>query len=187
MDCEPGYESAGGLSSCTLSSPGQVTTGGAITADAADGQWTIDGQTTEFNCPAGFHCSAGVKTACVGGEVCAEGASAAVTAAAGTVGDETELFYDKPCPPGYTCPAAAARVENTVGTYSLQADDGTTPLYCADGYSCAAGSIGPYQEACAAGTYYLTGVGSSDCPVCADGSYCYQGMQTACEPGMFCD
>ncbi len=139
----PGYESAGGLASCTLSTAGKVTTGGSASTNAAAGKWTISGQTTEFNCPAGYSCTGGVITGCPVGKVCAEGASTAITAAAGTVGDEVNLFYNKPCPPGSTCPAAAPRVTVAAGSYSLQGDSGATPLYCASGYSCAAGSIGP--------------------------------------------
>lgn len=186
-DCSAGYESSGSLSSCTLSTAGQVTTGGSNTADATAGQWTIAGQTTEFDCPPGYHCASGVKTLCAAGEVCAQGASAAATAAAGTVGDETGLFYDKPCPAGYTCPAASTRAQATVGTYAIQGTDGSSPTYCNDGYTCAVGSIGPYQAACADGTYYVTGTGSDTCPTCAAGSYCYQAQQITCEAGFYCD
>jgi hypothetical protein len=174
--CSAGYESAGSLSSCGLSTPGQVTDDAGATQDCTDGKWTIAGQTNEFDCPAGFHCATGVKTECQNGEVCAQGESNMTPAAAGTVGDETGLFYDKPCPAGYTCPLSSARAEATPGTYAIQGTDGSTPTYCASGYSCDTKSIGPYQDACADGTWYENGVSgaTATCDTCPTGAYCYQ-------------
>jgi hypothetical protein len=127
--CSAGYESAGSLSSCGLSTPGQVTDDAGATQDCTDGKWTIAGQTNEFDCPA-----------------------------------------------GYTCPLSSARAEATPGTYAIQGTDGSTPTYCASGYSCNTKSIGPYQDACADGTWYENGVSgaTATCDTCPTGAYCYQ-------------
>lgn len=86
---------------------------------AANGKWTITGQVTAFDCPAGSYCSSGVKTICPQGSNCAEGSPSPTTNSPGSVGDETGLTYDKPCPPGYTCPASSTRITNSAGEYSI--------------------------------------------------------------------
>ena len=192
LDCRAGYVSSGGASACSPTTAGEYASAdgtGPSGSAAGDGDWSLAGDIEARSCEAGYYCASGTKTECSEGSYCAAGSSSESALGGGYVQDEAGLWYQKPCPAGYECPAGAgsAPSEVSTGSWAKQGTSDASTNACADGYACPGGSTGPYGEACPLGQYTVDGSTETGCEACPNGKYCMQATRNNCPVGFFCD
>ena len=192
VQCRPGYVSPGGQPACSSTSPGQYSSadgaGPAGTA-AGDSSWSLAGDIEERDCEPGYYCASGAKTECSEGNYCPSASSSEQAIGAGNVHDERGLWYQKPCPAGYECPAGGTSPPSEVSTgyWAKQGTADASTNVCAAGYACPAGSTGQYGEPCPLGQYTTDGSTESGCSACPNGKYCMQATRNNCPEGFYCD
>ena len=108
LACRPGYVSSGSAFACSPTTEGEYASSdgtGPSGTSAGDSNWSLAGDIEARACEPGYYCSGGVKTECSEGNYCAAGSSSESAIGGGKVHDEKGLWYEKPCPAGFECPA----------------------------------------------------------------------------------
>ena len=198
LPCPPGTYSSStsttSYSNCSNCPAGSYCPAGSVSSTVCkNGYYSLANAAECYACPGGYYCAGGIQTSCPAGSYCPLGSSTFITCPLGYY-CQAGSSEGTPCPAGkYGSSTGLNAVGQcttaTAGYYTVIGSSSDTGL-CEPGYYCPAGSSGPYENPCPAGTNLTApgGTSSSSCLACPAGFYCKLGtaFPVKCPLGYYC-